>query len=208
MMVTGSCQVFFGGPYSNSSVLPAAVAISHGDNLNKWDLVKIPTEQSVDRIWGESSLFVSGKKVLNIARYGGKSAALLAISEDYGRTWQPSRPSNLPIATSKPAAGTLSTGQKYLVCTTASNNGGKRTPLTIAVSRVGEDRFSKIFVIRRSQAVPGTGESALKLSLAYPYAVEHQGKLYVGYSNNGGRPGNQNSAELAILPVEDLVVGD
>lgn len=199
---------FIGGPYSNSRVFPAAVAISHGDNLNEWDLVKIPTEQSVDRMWGESSLFVSGKKVLNIARYGGKAAALLAISEDYGRTWQPSRPSNLPMATSKPAAGTLSTGQKYLVCTTASNNGGKRNPLTIAVSQVGEDRFSKVFGIRRSQALPGTGESAPKLSLAYPYAVEHQGKLYVGYSNNGGRPGNQNSAELAIIPVEDLAVGD
>ena len=42
-------------------------------------------------------------------------------------------PSNLSMATSKPAAGMLSTGQRYLVCTTAKNDGGKRTPLTIAV---------------------------------------------------------------------------
>ena len=198
---------FIGAPYSHSKVCPAAVAISHGNDFTKWDLVKIQTMKSVKRMWGESSLFVSGEKVFNIARYGDKTAALLAISDDYGRTWQPSRVSNLPMATSKPAAGTLSTGQKYLVCTTASHNGGRRSPLTIAVSRVGEETFSKIFVVRRSRGPEGAGESAARLSLAYPYAVEHQGKLYVGYSNSGGRPGNQNSAELAIIPVKDLAVG-
>ena len=49
----------------------------------------------------------------------------------------------------------------------------------------------------------------------YPCAMEHQGKLYVGYSNNGGNVGrigegrelwNNNSAELAIIPVEKLKV--
>jgi hypothetical protein len=32
----------------------------------------------------------------------------------------------------------------------------------------------------------------------------HKGKLYVGYSNNGGRAGNLNSAELAIIPIASL----
>ncbi|QEG41848.1 exo-alpha-sialidase [Roseimaritima ulvae] len=192
------------GPYSNSQVFPAAVAISHGDDFTKWDFVQIPNGQGVDRMWGESAIFVDGNRVFNVARYGGGASALLAISEDYGRTWTSSRISNLPMATSKPAAGTLSTGQRYLVCTTAKNNGGKRTPLTIALTAPGENVFEKVFVIRRSRHDNEPGESADRLSLSYPCAIEHNGHLYVGYSNNGGRRGNLNSAEMAIIPLQSL----
>ncbi|MDV6030519.1 MAG: cycloinulo-oligosaccharide fructanotransferase [Phycisphaera sp. RhM] len=197
---------FLGKRYSGDAAFPAAVAISHGDDFTRWDLMPIPVDNSVKRMWGESSLFVDGKKVFNLARYGGAAVALAATSEDYGRTWSASRPSNLPMATSKPAAGVLSTGQRYLVCTTAEDNGGKRTPLTIAVSRPNENQFSRVFVIRRSRLQDQPGESAENLSLSYPCAVEHDGKLYVGYSNNGGRRGNLNSAELAVIPVEALRV--
>jgi predicted neuraminidase len=156
------------GLYSNEAVFPAAVAISHGDDFTKWDFVRIEPDKAIDRMWGESSLFVDGPKVYNIARYGGGASALVAKSEDYGRTWTPTEISNLPMATSKPAAGVLSTGQRYLVCTTARNNGGKRTPLTIAVSRPGKNRFSRVFVIRRSQNPDHPGESADHLNLSYP----------------------------------------
>lgn len=193
------------GVYSNDNVFPAAVAISHGDDFTKWDFVRIEPDEEIERMWGESSLFVDGSKVYNIARYGGGAQALVAVSEDYGRTWTPTEVSNLPMATSKPAAGVLGTSQRYLVCTTATNNGGRRSPLTIAVSRSGENRFSKMFVIRRSQH-DAPGESAERLSLSYPYAIEHEGKLYVGYSNNGGRRGNLKSAELAVIPVRALMI--
>ncbi len=192
------------GPYSNKQVFPAAVAISHGDDLSKWDYVEVPAGAGIDRMWGESAIFLDGARVFNIARYGGGAVALAAVSEDCGRTWSPSRISNLPMATSKPAAGTLSTGQRYLVCTTARNNGGKRSPLTIALTRPGGSRFSSVYVIRRSRNGGQPGESADDLGLAYPCAVEHQGQLYVGYSNNGGRRGNMNSAELAIIPISSL----
>ncbi|QDV12388.1 Laminin G domain protein [Rosistilla oblonga] len=192
------------GPYSNNKIFPAAVAISRGDDFTKWDYVEIPTGEGIDRMWGESANFVDGKRVFNIARYGGGASALVAVSEDYGRTWTPSGISNLPMATSKPVAGTLSTGQRYLICTTARNNGGKRTPLTIAVTAPGENVFQKVFVIRRSQNPGEPGESADSLSLSYPCAIEHDGHLYVGYSNNGGRRGNLNSAELAIIPIASL----
>jgi hypothetical protein len=108
------------------------------------------------------------------------------------------------MATSKPAAGILSNGQRYLVCTTAADNGGRRHPLTIAVSRPGENRFAKVFVIRPALNSGHSGESATNASLSYPCATEHDGKLYVGFSNNGGRKGNLNSAELAILPIKQL----
>lgn len=195
-----------GGPYANNRVFPAAVAISNGDDFTKWNYIEIPSGDGVTRMWGESAIWLDEKRVFNVARYCGEAFALAAISEDYGRTWSPSRISNLPMATSKLAAGTLSTGQRYLICTTAKNNGGRRSPLTIAVTAPGENVFRKVFVIRRSQHSGQPGESADNLSLSYPCAIEHDGHLYVGYSNNGGRRGNLNSAEMAIIPIKQLVV--
>ena len=42
------------------------------------------------------------------------------------------------------------------------------------------------------------------MKLAYPYAIEHDGKLYVAYSVGFGA--NQNSAEMAVIPVAALAV--
>ncbi|TWT94436.1 exo-alpha-sialidase [Stieleria varia] len=193
------------GAYSSDKVFPAAIAISHGDDLTQWDFIRIQTADGIDRMWGESSLIVDGPNIINIARYGGAAVALVAKSGDYGRTWTASEISDLPMATSKPAAGMLSSGQRYLVCTTARDNGGKRSPLTIAVTRPGETQFSQVFVIRRRKH-DGPGESAESLSLSYPCGIEHEGKLYVGYSNNGGRKGNLNSAELAVIPIASLAI--
>ena len=92
-----------------------AVAISRGEDFTKWDLVVIPAAPELGRVWGESTVLVEGKRLINISRYGAKPLALVSFSEDFGRTWTPTRPSNLPMATSKPYAGTLSTGQRYLV---------------------------------------------------------------------------------------------
>jgi hypothetical protein len=192
---------------------PAAVAISYGDDLTKWDLVVIPPADELGNVWSESAVIVDGQHVTNIARYGQKPLALVATSDDFGRTWTHSRPSNLPMATSKPCAGTLSTGQRYLICTTTSDSDGRRSPLTIAVSRMGEPSFSKVFVIRHAEFPTGPGESHLNAALAYPCAVEHDGRLYVGYSNSGGDAGrsgtgrelwNNNSGELAVIPISNL----
>lgn len=190
------------GPYSNTGTFPAAVAISHGDDFTKWDFVRIPVHEGL-KMWGESSLIVDGPNVLNIARYGAKPLALISKSTDFGRSWTTMAESNLPMTTSKPAAGMLSTGQRYLVCTNAANNGGKRFPLTIAVSKPGSPLLSQVFVIRHTEH-RGPGESNLKSSLSYPCATEHDGKLYIGFSNSGGRKGNLNSAEMAVIPMERL----
>jgi hypothetical protein len=190
------------GPYSNSGVFPAAVAISHGDDFTRWDFVAIPVHDGL-RLWGESAVIVDGPNVMNIARYGGRPLALAARSSDHGRTWSTMGESNLPMTTSKPAAGMLSTGQRYLVCTNAADNGGRRYPLTIAVSEPGREVFSRVFVIRHAEH-GGPGESAPNASLSYPCAIEHEGCLYVGFSNNGGRRGNLNSAEMAVIPLGKL----
>jgi hypothetical protein len=121
------------------------------------------------------------------------------MSEDHGRTWTPTTRSNLPMATSKPYAGTLSTGQHYLVCTTTADTGGNRSPLTIAVSRPGESVFSKVFLIRPSVFAGTPGVSAANADFSYPYAVEHAGKLYIGYTHK-----SHAANELAVVPIEQL----
>ncbi len=176
---------------------PAAVAISDGTDFMKWRLIAIPQAPGLGKMWGESTIVVAGNRILNIARYGDQPIALTAESGDYGRTWTPSTPSNLPMVTSKPYAGTLSNGMHYLIGTTAADSGRRRSPLTIALSRPGDPIFRRIY---RIQSDP-------RASLSYPYAVEHGGHLYVGYSNNQGRVGmNLNRAELAVIPVAALRV--
>ncbi len=192
---------------------PPAVAISHGDNFTKWDVVVIPMKTK--GVWGESSVMIDGSKIVNVARWGAQSMALASKSNDYGRTWTQLKPSNLPMTTSKPYTGQLSSGEYYLIGTTFNNVKKTRGTLTIAISRPGELFFSKVFVIRHSEFPEGLGESHPNAALAYPHACEYKGKLYVGYSNNGGKVGcpnskdwretaNNNSAELAIIPIEML----
>lgn len=186
----------YGGPGN----LPA-VAISQGDNFTKWDLVVIPAAPRLGNIWGESTVIVEDKRILNIARYGKRPKALFSVSEDHGRTWTPAAISNLPMATSKPYAGILSTDQRYLVCTTTANTGSRRTPLTIAVSRPGESVFSKVFLVRTSVSDKTPGVSAPHADFSYPYAIEHEGKLYIGYTHK-----SHAANELAVIPVESLEV--
>jgi hypothetical protein len=179
---------------------PGAVAISRGDDFTKWDVRIIPHIPGA-KMWGETAAIVEGKEVTAIIRYGAKALALAALSDDYGRTWTASAESNLLMAPSKPYAGKLSTGQRYLICTTTADTGGRRAPLTIAVSRPGEKLFRKVYRIR--DAVRPGEDDTRPAALAYPYAIEYKGKLYVAYSV-GRERGNRNSAELAVIPVAQL----
>ena len=189
--------------YDVAGNLPA-VAISHGEDFTRWDLVVLPCHDSVaiGSVWGESTVIVNGAFITSISRWSGaKPFALIAESSDHGRTWSPLRATNLPMAASKPCTGTLSTGQRYLVCTTTADSGNRRSPLTIAVSRPGEAAFCRVFVIRHAVFPDGPGVSDPRASLCYPYAVEHDGKLYVGYSVK-----SHQTNELAVIPVGALKV--
>lgn len=179
-----------------------AVAISQGDDFTKWEMVVIQAEKSLGTdLWGESTVIVDKTRITNIARYGSKALALVSTSDDHGRTWTPAAASNLPMATSKPYAGTLSTGQRYLVCTTTADTGGKRSPLTIAVSKPGESLFSRVFLIRTSVFERTPGVSAANAEFSYPYAVEHEGHLYIGYTHK-----SHIANELAVIPVSSLEI--
>ena len=187
--------------FGQAGNLPA-VAISKGDDFTKWDLVVIPAAPNLgSNLWGESTVIVESKRILNIARYGKKAIALLSVSEDHGRSWTAAAPSNLPMATSKPYAGTLSSGQPYLVCTTTADTGGARSPLTIAVGKPGESVFSKVFLIRTSVFEGTPGVSDPKADFSYPYAIEHEGKLYIGYTHK-----SHAANELVVIPIDQLRV--
>jgi len=197
---------------AGKKINPPAVAISHGDDFTKWEVVVIPME--IDGVWGESSVMINGSEIINVARWGNRSMALASKSNDYGRTWTQLKSSNLPMTPSKPCTGQLSSGEYYLIGTTFKGVHTTRSPLTIAISLPGEMFFSKVFVIRHSEFPEGPGESNPNASLSYPHACEYKGKLYVAYSNSGGGVGrphckgregwNNNSAELAIIPIEML----
>jgi hypothetical protein len=165
-------------------------------------MVVIQPDKSLGtNLWGESTVIVEKRRITNIARYGARALALVSTSEDHGRTWTPAAESNLPMATSKPYAGILRNGQRYLVCTTTANTGGGRSPLTIAVSKPGESVFGKVFLIRTSEYEGTPGVSAQNADFSYPYAIEHEGKLYIGYTHK-----SHIANELAVIPIENLVI--
>jgi hypothetical protein len=109
---------------------PPAVAISNGDDLMDWTVVRIPGAPKLT--WGECGLIIRGKKLILISRHDKSDAmAYVAVSEDYGKTWSDLQRSNMPMAASKPYTGTLSDGRDYLLCTTTSDAGNLRRPLRI-----------------------------------------------------------------------------
>lgn len=157
-----------------------AVAICKNNKFTTWEVKRIP---SPTKVWGESAIIVDGNKVILISRSGKTTPkignfphplAYVAVSDDYGITWSDLKPSNLPMTGSKPYAGTLSNGQRYLINTIAADAGNSRTPLTIAVSKPGENQFCKLY--RICDVKPGQFRSRARFS--YPYAVEYKGSLW------------------------------
>ena len=176
-----------------------AVAISHGEDVTTWDLVVIPAQSGLGRIWGESTVFIAGNRIFNISRWGGQAKALVSVSDDHGRSWTAAAPSNLNMNTSKPYTGTLSTGEHYLIGATTADCVHQRHVLTIALTRAGETAFSRVFVIRHGVFPQGPGPSSPDALLSYPYAIERGGKLYVGYADK-----KEPTVELAVVPLSAL----
>ena len=168
----------------------AAVAISHGDDILHWDMVLLSHEDTV-KVWGECCITVSGSTVRMYCReHSRQLKALYAESNDFGRTWSKLGLSNLAMIDSKPYSGTLSDGRRYLICSCAADI-QKRTPLTVAITKPNDDQFYKLYTVDEGG------------HLSYPYAIESDGKLYVAYSSTT-EGYNRNSAELAIIDLEDL----
>lgn len=199
--------VFVGGPWG-STENPAAVAISQKDDLTKWKVIKIPKAEDVV-MWGESGVLINKNRVCCVSRnWHTDPVARAAVSEDFGETWTFAERTNLWMADSKPALGTLKNGKRYLICTTLADNGSLRYPLTIALGSAEAAIFQEVKCIRKHDAEKDPKlEHGQRLLLAYPYTTEAEGKLYVTYSVGivGSSIDNyNNAAELAVIDAKQI----
>lgn len=192
--------------------LYSAVVISRGDDLTKWDFVKIPRDEDVHIYFPESAVVdMGGGHLVDICRpYNGTHphcliekpcrmpTAPVAESFDFGRTWTKLRMSNFPLADSQPFAGKLSNGQRFLITNSLED---KRTLISIAVTDKNGGLFKKIFKVRHC---PWPKVRLFENSLgketewSYPNAFEHEGKLYIAYTQG------KEDCTLSIIPLECL----
>lgn len=188
----------------------AAVAISAGDDLGTWQMVRIPKEAGIDLRFPETALLEFGERLVAICRPRGVTSAPIAESRDGGRTWTALRLSNFPLSGSQPCAGALGTGQKFLITNHAEAG---RAMLTIAVTRPGGELFERVWKIRHQQfprrrLFPGAKFEGQEIfnslgkptEWSYPSAVEHEDRLYVSYTHG------KEDGVLSIIPVSALAI--
>lgn len=178
----------------------AVVAMTRGGNPGQWDVIRLPiseqwtTQKGRNLIFAETTVIADEDGLTAIIRNSNGPHALVSHSGDGGRTWTDAEAGNFPMVDSKAYAGVLSTGQRYLI-----SNTGTRDTLTIAVGRSGAKTLSKIWKIRQGTTLqPRFGGFAKSPQWSYPYAAEHDGKLYVVYSLG------KEDCELSIIPLTVL----
>jgi len=183
----------------------AAAAISHGDDLTHWDVVKPDTDGD---IFTEAGAWADGSKVFLVMRNGtaktdGRYHAAIALSEDFGKTFSPARLSNLPMCTTKPFCGYLADGRPFLVFNqSVDGRPHDRSRLLLGIGAKGSFRIDKVYLIDEGQ--PSAEDRRLMLS--YPYAKQFGDKLYIAYSSESapGRDANNNDAMLAVVDIRSL----
>ena len=169
------------------------IAISHGDNMRQWDTHLLPFDPRLKPSFAETTVWCDGMSVIAIIR-GGEGVAWVSTSQDCGKTWSKAKPSNLPMPRAKAYMGQLSTGQRYLV-----SNLGNRDTLVISVGRPQEKTLCRMWRIRHGKSIAPRFEGHAKAKQwSYPYAHEHQGRLFVVYSVG------KEECGLSILPVAGL----
>lgn len=180
----------------------AAAAISNGDDLLHWNLVDIPKSDDFQLLYPEASIIhYGGGRLTAVCRPTRETlTAPVSESNDNGLSWSPLSYSNFPLSDSQPFAGRLSTGQNYLITNHLEEG---RALLTIAVTKPGGKLFQKIFKIRH-QRYPRIrhfkNNRGQITQWAYPNALEHEGNLYIAYSQG------KEDCTLSIIPVETLSV--
>lgn len=169
------------------------VAISDGDDFLKWDAVKIPYPPALQPAFAETTLLQTGKELLAIIR-GGGGVAWLSTSDDQGRTWSTAVRSNYPMPRAKAYIGRLSSGHPYLI-----SNLGNRDTLAISVGDPDGNTLQRVWKIRDGKSEPPRYPGRAKSKQwSYPYAHEHDGKLYVVYSIG------KEECGLSILPLKSI----
>ncbi len=182
-----------------------AVAVSHGDDWTRWDLVCIPRPEGMVLRFPETTLIDQGDRLLAFCRPFKLATAPVSFSTDFGRTWAPLQLSNFPLAPSQPYAGVLSTGHHYLLTNNLEHG---RALMTIAIAEPGSRTFSRIRKVRHQQypirrlfggirALGGNIKSYVgkPTEWSYPSAIELDGKLYITYTQG------KEDCVLSIIPL-------
>ena len=183
----------------------AAVAISKGDDIMQWERVEIPRPDSIELLFPETAIIHRGDSLLAFCRPGKTPTAPVSESRDGGHTWTPLSLSNFPLSPSQPFAGRLSTGQNYLLTNSLEEG---RALLSIAVTGPEGGLFRRIFKLRHQKwparrPFGGLGDDSrvdMSTEWSYPGAIEHDGKLYITYTQ-----GKQDCL-LSIVPIEALTI--
>jgi len=169
------------------------VAISHSDDLTKWDSIRLPYHPDMKPSFAETTIWADGSKVMAVIR-GGGGVAWVSVSENYGKTWSTAQPSNYPMPRAKAYLGKLSTGQLYLV-----SNFKNRDTLVISTGQPGELTLNRMWRLRHGKSdAPRFEGFAKSKQWSYPYAYEHDGKLYVVYSIGKEKCG------LTVVPLDSI----
>jgi hypothetical protein len=165
-----------------------AVYISHGKDIGRpWRRVLLDTAERVN-VFAETAAVVDGRNLLAVTRLEKTPFPNFYESNDCGQSWRRIPNTTFAASHSKFAAGTLSTGCRYLIYNlprfqrdahgailTDGMNRGRQT-LVIAVALPGEKAFSRIWKIS------DVSQSTAQKASHYPCAVESAGWLYVTYT--------------------------
>lgn len=176
-----------------------AVAISRGENLTEpWELVPLAPadkfKQDSRVVFPETTVIVEREKLTALVRRE-RDSSMMFISQDQGESWSEPLEHNLPMEGSKIHAGTLSTGQRYVLCNLPGGR-VRRDMLVLAVSRPGEEKFSQLWKIRDGRSPElGTGPE-----WSYPSAIEHNGTLHVVYTSE------KHHCVMTSIPVKSLTI--
>ncbi|MGA2618754.1 MAG: exo-alpha-sialidase [Thermoguttaceae bacterium] len=189
-----------GGDYGIYPGQWPAVALIDALDSNHWQTVSIPLQYDQKKddkppFAMETTLWITSSEVTALIRNPYRDIALLSYSHDGGRSWSPVVESNFPMAEERAYAGTLSTGQRYLV-----SNCDNRQNLLLAVGKPGATTLSKSWIIRKG-LVPARWPKGEQPGWTYPTVTENDGKLYITYA------AAREDCEMAIIPVASLAVG-
>ena len=169
------------------------VAISHRDDVTKWDSILIPYDRRLRPSFAETTVTTLDNQVIAVIR-GGGGVAWVSTSDDFGRTWSKASTSNFPMPRAKACLGKLSTGQLYLI-----SNFKDRDTLVISVGKSGKKTLSSMWRVRHGKSEPPRFPGAAKSKQwSYPYGYEHNGTLYIVYSIG------KEDCGLSVIPVNSL----
>jgi hypothetical protein len=173
-----------------------AVALSKGGNVTEpWRVVRLLPKGSLPdgarMRFPETALMVEPSRITAFVRNdGGKP--ILFESLDEGRTWSLPIKHNLPIGAAKIYAGTLSTGQRFILYNYSTE--GYRELLVLAVSRAHEPEFSRMWRIHDGHSK----ELNVGPEWSYPCAIEAFGKLHIVCTSE------KRHCVLTSIPMESL----